>query len=356
MPADIRQFLRLAPVPLAVVDGDGTVDLNDPAGRLLAGVVSSSEAGAARWLFAAVERLHAQGFTRETLTARRGDETLDLTVEISRLGDTPWPVMAAVTPAAAVRDGQDDLATTVSTLSHELRTPLTSMKSSLKLVAGGETGPLNEDQRHFLEMTLRNIDRLDRLVGDLLDTSRADAGRLVIRHEKLDLMPALQECLALQSEAARTAGLTLDTVSLPATFMAEVDTDKVVRMVSNVVSNAVKYTPTGGLVRVWLEQTPDPTGDMFAVVVEDNGPGMDAAAQTRIFDPYRRGHDEAVCAIPGSGLGLHITRGLAEAHGGQLSLFSEPGRGTSVWIRLPRFRSAGLTGHHGTRPTTEVTI
>jgi len=138
-----------------------------------------------------------------------------------------------------------------------------------------------------------------------------------------------------------------------------VDTDKVVRMVSNVVSNAIKYTPAGGWVRVWLEETPDPSGDMFALVVEDNGPGLDAAAQAKIFDPYHRGHDEQASDIPGSGLGLHITKGLAEAHDGQLSLFSEVGRGTSVWIRLPRYRSVGMTGpdrEPQAADPTEVTI
>ncbi len=257
-------------------------------------------------------------------------------------------------------------AETISTVSHELRVPLTSMKSSLGLVLAGETGPVTEQQAHFLSMTMRNINRLDRLVSDLLDASKTRPGEVVLRRRELDLGPVLREALQLQETAARQAGIELKFAGLPEEFVAHVDPDKVVQMLTNVVGNSIKYTPAGGLVRVWLESRPqfDPEPsrglawqlarifslplDTFNLVVEDSGIGMKRQEQERVFEPWFRAGEDKRGRISGAGLGLHITRGLVEAHGGRIGLASEPGQGTTVWIRLPR-DPASATLLHGSR-------
>jgi len=236
---------------------------------------------------------------------------------------------------AASESRSEDLAQTVSTLYHELRTPLTSMKSSLSLVRTGETGPLNDDQGHFLNMTMRNIERLDRLVGDLLDTSRAAAGSLTLNLVQGDLAPVLRESLFFHSETARQAGLDFRIHEIFDALEVKVDQDKVVQMVANVVGNAIKFTPSGGRVQVKTEDGPD--AGNFTIEISDNGPGMDQNALFQAFEPFKRVHDEGRCRVPGAGLGLHITRGLARAHGGDLHLESQPGRGTTVRIVLPRW-------------------
>lgn len=245
----------------------------------------------------------------------------------------------------------------VSTLSHELRAPLTAMKSSLDLVLKEEAGPLNADQRHFLGMTMRSIDRLDRLVSDMLDVARAGAGHLVLRPQKTDLGPLLAEVAEVQGAAAVQAGLAFDAGGLPETFPAELDPDKVRQILDNVLGNAIKYTGAPGRIRLWLQPKSVQIDDLawnlarqfhlpcnqFTLVVEDSGRGMDAQAMRSLFDPFRRAHDETACSVPGSGLGLHICKGLAEAMQGSLRLASRPGRGTTVWIRLPRdLQTAGL--------------
>ena len=110
-------------------------------------------------------------------------------------------------------------------------------------------------------------------------------------------------------------------------------------MLTNVVGNAIKFTPSGGRVMIKTVQGPDT--DNFTIEVSDNGPGMDEKALIQAFEPFKRAHDESRLRVPGAGLGLHITRGLAKAHGGDLHLESKPGSGTTVRIVLPRWMEPG---------------
>jgi hypothetical protein len=149
---------------------------------------------------------------------------------------------------------------------------------------------------------------------------------------------------------ARQRGITLDYGGLPASFPAHVDGDKVVQMMLNTVGNALKYTEEGGFVRVWLQsrsaELPPLAASVaerfflplrtFTLVVEDNGMGMSEEVLRTLFAPFRRGPEAEANHVPGTGLGLHITRGLVEAHGGSIELNSSPDMGTTVWIVLPR--------------------
>jgi hypothetical protein len=208
-----------------------------------------------------------------------------------------------------------------------------------------------------LSLTLRNVARLDRLVGDLLDIGRDDAGRLHVDCRAVDLGPVLREALQLFDGGPDQSGPCLDTTGIPDHFHACVDPDKIVQIVSNLVGNACKYVPRDGRVRVWLDPHPAPPEPLlaglaractvevrtFTLVVEDNGPGIDPQIIDRVFEPFERGRAEVIGRIGGAGLGLHIVRRLAEAHGGKVSLATAPGVGTTVWVRLPVDpRSGGL--------------
>ena len=150
--------------------------------------------------------------------------------------------------------------------------------------------------------------------------------------------------------AARNAGLELDATGLPERLRAHADPDRITRIVANVVGNSLKYTPAGGLVRVWVQPHPRPDDglawrlaeDLFLplhtwnLVVEDSGVGMTPAEVERVFEPWYRGRRHAGPARDGSGLGLHITRGLVEAHGGRIWVESTPGIGSTFMFTLPR--------------------
>ncbi len=352
-PDDLAAAWQGAPTALAAVSAGGMHSWNDACRVLLREVVGGSELAGRRWLSAAVERLLASGHTREVVTCPGEGADLEVRLGPALPAEATLRVVA-LRRAAVPAKRHESLAETVSTLSHELRTPLASMKSSLALVLDGETGPVSEGQSRFLGMTMRNINRLERLVSDLLGASRGGAPEASIQRCATDLGPVLRDALAMQGAAARQAGLTLDAAGLPSTLPAEVDPDKVVQILSNVVNNAIKYTPAGGLVRVWVEARPRfrPDSDqglawwlaqrlgldlnVFNLVVEDSGPGMSAEDQDRVFEPWYRGQEGQPANVPGAGLGLPITRSLVEAHGGSIRLASEPGRGTTVWIALPQ--------------------
>ncbi len=251
---------------------------------------------------------------------------------------------AAVDPVSS-----PDQPENVSTLSHELRTPLTSMKSCLNVVLSGDAGPLSSEQERFLGLTMRNIDRLDRLVGDLLAPAggeHPDSGR-----RPCDLGAILQQTLAPHEIMAQQAAVQWDASGVPPHLEAEVNPDRIEQIVANLVTNAIKYTPAGGTVRVLLRPYGDPDVavaetaaqrlagalalplSVVELVVVDTGLGMDPAERSRVFEPWFRGRGTA--DVAGTGLGMHITRGLVEAQGGDLRLDSEQGQGTSVSVRLP---------------------
>lgn len=349
-PAVLSRAWRQAPVGLAVLQ-DGALDAwNEAARRLLEDAVGGSPAAWSLWLEAACARLLVEGAATCVLAARReGGPAVELALAgDGRAGDPAIVALRAAAPATG-RGAPGGLAETVSTLSHELRTPLASMKSSLSLVMSGDAGPLTGDQQRFLGVAARNVARLDRLVGDLLDLSRDEAGRLHIDCRATDLGPVLREAVALGEAADGRGGPRVDASGIPEHFRACVDADKVTQMVANLVGNARKYVPADGRVRVWLDAHPTPPEPLaaalalacgldvrtFTIVVEDNGPGIDPQVVDRVFEPFERGRAEVIGRIGGAGLGLHIVRRLAEAHGGKVSLASAPGAGTTVWVRLP---------------------
>lgn len=352
----LEHVWRRAPVGLALLDGGRLVAWNPEACRLIEQSVGGTPVAWKRWLEAAALRLDLMPGASRVLPGRSDDAPA---LELSAAGEGRCDGVTVVVLRAAREDarpgGSGELAETVSTLSHELRTPLASMKGSLSLVCAGDAGPLNEDQARFLGVALRNVVRLDRLVGDLLDVSRDDAGRLRVDCRPTDLGPVLREALGLFESRPGQSGPQLDVSGVPERFEACVDPDKIVQIVSNLVGNARKYVPADGRVRVWLDPQPGP-GDAlanalalacaadlrtFALVVEDNGPGIDPEVVDRVFEPFERGRAEVIGRIGGAGLGLHIVRRLAEAHGGRVSLATAPGAGTTVWVRLPVDPAAG---------------
>jgi signal transduction histidine kinase len=346
-PAVLAQVWHQAPVGLAVLADGGLAAWNEAARGLLESAVGGGPTAWARWLEAACVRLLDSPAADHVLPPRReGGPSVAVAGERRRGGCNVVLLQAA---AGAPGRGSGGLAETVSTLSHELRTPLASIKSSLSLLLAGDAGPLAPEQARFVGLASRNVARLDRLVCDLLDLSRDDAGRLRLDLRPVDLGPVLREAVALGEGGEGPGGPRIDAAGLPEHFTACVDPDRVTQIVANLVGNARKYVPADGRVRVWLDThppAPDPLAAalaracavevrQFTLVVEDNGPGVDPQVIDRVFEPFERGRAEVIGRIGGAGLGLHIVRRLAEAHGGRVSLVSAPGAGTTVWVRLP---------------------
>ena len=222
----------------------------------------------------------------------------------------------------------DRQAAFVGNVAHELRTPLTIFKGALDNLADGLHGPLAPAQQPQVAVCQKEVNRLTRLVGDLLDVTRIEAGRLPLAKQPLILQEVLEAVAQLFREMARERGLQL-VVQLPHEPVSLIgDRDRLQQIFVNLVANAVKFTERG---EVRLSMRED--GDAVQVEVVDTGPGIDPANRLRIFDKFER---VGQTMEEGSGLGLPIARDLVDLHHGHVWVESRPGQGSRFIVRLPK--------------------
>jgi signal transduction histidine kinase len=218
----------------------------------------------------------------------------------------------------------------VATVSHELRTPLTSMMGFLEMIREGEAGDLNDEQKRFLAIVYRSSERLQRLVGDLLFVARLDANGLQLRFAEVQLGDIVRDSVESAGALARSRGVAL-TAEVDAVPPVIGDKERLSQLVGNLVSNALKFTPAGGTVRARAFSD----GGRAVVEIADTGIGIPLGEQSRLFQRFFRSSTATEQAIPGTGLGLVISRAIAEAHGGTIGVTSAPGEGTTFRVELP---------------------
>ncbi|GGM60686.1 ATP-binding protein [Dactylosporangium sucinum] len=362
---------------LLMLDAGGRVSLaNRAAHRLLDTGVTDGDAEPIDWsavIARAIDRLGADAVRVERLRARFrtrsavvGEELpfedgrvleLDL-VPVTGPGDVDGGTLVHlrdVTARVAVRRGLEERsrgleernqalveATAlnnefIASVSHELRGPLSSVVAFSHLLGDVTTGVLSEDQRTYLDVIDRNANRLLRLIEDLLLLSRLEARTLQLKPVPTRLPELLAAAVAERAPAALAAGidLVLDCADGPELVC---DDTRVHQVVDNLVSNAVKFTPSGG--RVTVRAGPvEPPGEGWAVAVADSGVGIPAADLPRLFSAFFRGSNVTAAVgrqvMPGTGLGLVVSRAIVELHGGSISVASIEGVGTTVTLSLP---------------------
>jgi PAS domain S-box-containing protein len=217
----------------------------------------------------------------------------------------------------------------VASVSHELRTPLTSIHGYLDLVLyGGEN--LNHEQRRFLEVVQRNSDRLMSLVGDLLFVAQVKAGKIALECERVDLADLVAAAIETARPAASAKEIDLE-LECDGLWLAAADSARLGQLLDNLVSNAIKFTPPLGTVRVRAFAE----GSEALLEVSDTGIGIDADDQMRLFERFFRSAAASEAAIQGTGLGLAIAKAIVESHGGGISVTSRPGEGTTFRVALP---------------------
>jgi PAS domain S-box-containing protein len=218
----------------------------------------------------------------------------------------------------------------ISTVSHELRTPMTAIKGYTDLIYGGAVGPLNDNQKHFLSVIKNNTDRLIALINDLLDISRIETGRVRFEPAPVKLGEIVADVVEAMAAHAEEQGLAL-TYEVDA-GLPEVmgDRDRLYQVLTNLVGNAVNYTPEGS-VTVEVNNV----GMAVQISVRDTGIGIKAEDIGRIFDRFYRADDPIVQEASGTGLGLPIVKMFVEMHGGRVWVDSEKGKGSSFTFILP---------------------
>lgn len=222
----------------------------------------------------------------------------------------------------------------VSTVSHELRTPLTSIMGYLEILIDGAAGDLQDRQLILLERIERNSSRLLALVEDLLTLSQIESARLTITAVPADMRDLVAGAVDAVGWMLDTRDLELEVEVPDEPVGREVDPGQLERLIVNLLTNAVKFTPDGGRVGVRLTAGEDAT----TVVVSDTGVGIPEAEQDRLFTRFFRSSTATEQAIQGTGLGLTIVQAIAVLHGGTVEIASSAGNGTTATLRLPRWQ------------------
>jgi signal transduction histidine kinase len=216
-------------------------------------------------------------------------------------------------------------------LARELRTPLSTIEGYLDLLAQGGVGPLTEEQREFLDVVMRNVNRLTLVVSDWLDMSRIEAGRWVLQAESVDLLDVADRAVAELRPRIRAKEQQVAVDAPLDPILVHGDARALGRIVGNLLSNAHKYTPPGGSIQVTLAEAADNT---VKLDVRDTGIGIRDQDRPYLFRKFFRAH--LTESEPGTGLGLTLVKVLVERMGGRISVESVFGKGTTFSVELPR--------------------
>jgi signal transduction histidine kinase len=228
----------------------------------------------------------------------------------------------------------------VSFVAHELKNPMTSIKGYSELIAAGSVGPINEMQTNFLGTIRTNVERMSALVSDLNDNAKIEAGRLRLEYKPVKVPEVVDEVIRStkrQVDDKQQVVELLLSSELPDVWA---DRLRVGQVLTNLVSNAHKYTPENGRILIGAEASEnrwDPAGakQVVHLWVSDDGIGISPDDQTKVFQKFFRSDDSKAREVPGTGLGLNITRSLVEMQGGRIWFESEFRKGTTFHITIP---------------------
>ena len=218
----------------------------------------------------------------------------------------------------------------VSTVSHELRTPLTSIGGSVKLLGGGVGGDISVQAKELVSVASRNADRLVRLVNDILDLEKIEAGKMDLRLSDLDAGELARSSAASIQGVASAAGVEILVEGRDAPLRG--DADRLVQVLVNLLSNAIKFSPSGAEVSLSFGHGKD-RATRFAV--KDNGPGIAEEEQHRLFSKFEQIDGSDARSKGGTGLGLAICKAIVEQHGGSIGVESRLGEGALFWFEIP---------------------
>ena len=229
----------------------------------------------------------------------------------------------------------------VSNVSHELRTPLTAIKGSVDNMLDGITGNLNEKQSRYLVRIKSNADRLGRLINDILDLSRIEAGRIDLRPAYLPMASLAKEVAEVLRTVAAEKLISLEVAAAEENTRVWADRDKVTQVLMNLIGNALKFTPSYGKVTVGIKSA-DP--EWVQISIADTGPGIASEDANKIFDKFYQAAQPNKQKTRGTGLGLTISKALVEMHGGSIWVESGPGNGSNFCFTLPARQPLQLEG------------
>jgi signal transduction histidine kinase len=227
----------------------------------------------------------------------------------------------------------------VCMVSHELRTPLTAIKEGISLMADGIAGRVNKKQREFLDIAMRNVDRLARLIGEVLDFQKMETGRIKFNIRENDLNEAVREVHATMLPAAQQKGLKLAVRIDEKLPTVKFDKDSIVQVLTNIIDNAIKYTEKGNIIVSTARK-----GNVAMVMVQDTGTGINEEDIPKLFHSFERLPRGKYKKTGGTGLGLAISKQIVDAHRGTIWAKSAPDAGSTFYFVLPIEERRGWYG------------
>ncbi len=230
-----------------------------------------------------------------------------------------------------------------STVSHELRTPLTSIRGSLGIIEGGLVGEIPTKARQFIEIAREESDKLIRLINDILDIRKIESGRLELTLDLYNVTDILKNAVSDLDSMAREAEVSVKQIMCDDVTIA-CDRDRIMQVLVNLISNAVKFSPPGAEVTVRVE--PAEKGRMLRFSVQDHGPGIRPEEEHKLFKKFQQVDSSDSRPKGGTGLGLAIAKAIVEQHGGKIGFKSEPDRGAIFWFELPALEERALKSEY----------
>ncbi len=231
----------------------------------------------------------------------------------------------------AVQEANQAKTKFISVVTHELRIPMTSIKGYTDLLRQGAVGQVNDTQLNFLNVIRNNVERMSALVSDLSDISHIETGRMRFNLEFVSVKECLDETLNNLGPRIKEKNQTLEIDTSEKVSNVCADPIRLIQILTNLVSNAWKYTPSGGHINIRVRSN----GEFVKVEVEDNGVGISPEDQTQLFTQFFRSEEEEVREQQGWGLGLNVTKRLVEMMGGEIGAESTLGEGSTFWFMLP---------------------
>jgi len=340
-------FAERAPIAVLELDADGVVHEVNHAAEILFGYAADELVG--KTVKQIVLPKHHPDFDREW-SALIKSRTPSAGVKVRnprRDGLTvvcDWTVTPLVNPEghliSVIAQGRDITAQLeaermkkefTSTLSHELRTPLTSIIGSLQLINAGVLGDINKDVGELTEVAERNGQRLLDLINDILDSEKIESGKLTLVTEVFRLGDLVREALVLNKAFAERFKVRFELRNEAPGSEVVADRKRLLQIMTNLLSNAAKFSPEGGSVDIALEQR----GPSLRVGVLDRGPGIPDSFRSRIFGRFAQADSTASRQKSGTGLGLAISKRLVEMMQGRIGFEPRDGGGTTFWFELP---------------------
>lgn len=290
-----------------------------------------------------VQRRQAQQFMfapapgwRDYRTIVRDGRTIDTSWAYTRLSDGKTIAFGQdITRRKEVDRLKNEF---ISTVSHELRTPLTSIRGSLGLIAGGVAGALPERAKSMIDIAYKNSERLVRLINDILDIEKIESGKMVFNLKPLDVMPLLEQVVETNHAYAEQYQVSFVITEAVPDARLYADADRMTQVMTNLLSNAAKYSFPGGQVEISVQRA----AQSLRIAVRDQGPGIPPEFQSRIFQKFAQADSSDTRQKGGTGLGLSIVKAIVEKHGGVIGFESVPGVGSTFFFEMSEWMEIAL--------------